>query len=274
MEPHGKAAERVVFERLRAALPSPEYPPLRQRRVARSDARGRAGQRRRGGPRGRPRGDGHPRAGGEVGRPVARRPGTLVDRRSRARTATRSNRRGTASTSSSASSRRCPTGRRGPSHAPATRSPCPTSDLASLPRGHVLLGADAPRELVLDAQASRRPSRSVAGSSAPAPTGSATGREATRSEPSASGSSTRSSPQPGRCTAWSAGGSRTTGPNCWPRAPSRSSSSTAPGGSAGWRSSDPPAAGSRCWPPRRPAGWRARAIGRSSSASTSAWRRA
>jgi hypothetical protein len=25
MEPHGKAAERVVFERLRAALPSPEY---------------------------------------------------------------------------------------------------------------------------------------------------------------------------------------------------------------------------------------------------------
>jgi hypothetical protein len=30
-------------------------------------------------------------------------------------------------------------------------------DLASLPRGHVLLGADAPRELVLDAEALETP---------------------------------------------------------------------------------------------------------------------
>jgi len=32
------------------------------------------------------------------------------------------------------------------------RRPGPDVDLASLPRGHVLLGAGAPRELVLDAE--------------------------------------------------------------------------------------------------------------------------
>ena len=38
----------------------------------------------------------------------------------------------------------------------------PDVDLASLPRGHVLLGPDAPREIVLDAEALETPERSLA----------------------------------------------------------------------------------------------------------------
>ena len=122
---------------------------------------------RRGGPRHRPPEHGHPRPRGEVRR--ARR-ATAQGAGGSARSALEQSpfeqaKRQQAPARPQAR-RRCPTGRRGPSRAPATRVAFPDVDLASLPRGHVLLGPDAPpRARPRRRRRSRRPRRSDAGSS-------------------------------------------------------------------------------------------------------------
>ena len=164
------------------------------------------------------------------------------------------------------------TGRRGPNRAPGTRSPCRTSTSRACPRGHALLGPDAPRELVLDAEALETPEairRWVEGAYA---YWVGDGVAASRSAPAGVRLLDELLAPRGRSTAWCAGTSRTTGRLLVASREQarldhdrslRRVEVVGPAGSGKSMLAAEKAAG----------GWPARATGRSSSASTSASRR-
>ena len=175
----GERAERFVEERLRAALPDEArlYANVRSRR---EDAVRGTGARRRGRHRHRPSRLRPARDRGQVGRAAPRcAAARWFIGGHRAADARRSSRPRPRSTTSSERSRHCRTGRPAATSGPATRSRFPTSTSRASPRGHVLLGPDANRDIILDADAFATPAPRAAPSSGPATAGSATAPAAT-----------------------------------------------------------------------------------------------
>ena len=156
MEPHGKAAEHVVAERLRAALPSPEF-----RLYPNAEWLG-------------PMRPGGPARDGEADLVVVHEERGILVLEVKSGTPSRDS-QGRWWIGGHQLDRDPFTQARDSKHQlvrklealpdwPPRTQPraghaiaLPDVDLASLPRGHVLLGADAPRELVLDAEALETP---------------------------------------------------------------------------------------------------------------------
>ena len=272
----GEEAEARVAERLRAALPEPEFHVY-------TNVRWTGPVRARG-----PARDGeadaviaHPEHGVLVlevksGTAVPGPGRALVPRARSPSTGRPSSRPRTASTSWSTSSVDLPDWPPDLDPLAGHAVAFPDVDLASLPRGHALLGLDAPTDLVLDATALEIGEGSAAGSMASPRSGPATARAADgRWARRASRSSTSCCARPSSLHRLVRGRieddraelvAREPGAVAHPRT-SRSRSGAR-------RSSVRPAAASRCWPPRRRGGSPPRATGRCSCASTSASRRA
>ena len=155
-ESHGKAAERVVVERLRAALPSPEF-----RLYPNAEWLG-------------PMRDGGPARDGEADLVIVNEENGLLVLEVKSGAPSRDSQgrwwigghelsRDPFKQASDSKHQLVRKLQALPDWPPRTEPRAghaialPDVDLASLPRGHILLGADAPRELVLDAQALETP---------------------------------------------------------------------------------------------------------------------
>ena len=156
MEPHGKAAEHVVAERLRAALPSPEF-----RLYPNAEWLG-------------PMREGGPARDGEADLVVVHEEHGILVLEVKSGTPSRDSQgrwwigghqldRDPFDQARDSKHQLVRKLEALPDWPPRTQPHAghaialPDVDLASLPRGHVLLGADAPRELVLDAEALETP---------------------------------------------------------------------------------------------------------------------
>jgi len=156
VEPHGKAAERVIVERVRAALPSPEF-----HLYPNAEWLG-------------PMRDGGPARDGEADLVIVNEENGLLVLEVKSGTPSRDTQgrwwiggheldRDPFSQARDSKHQLVRKLQDLPGWPPRTEPRAghaialPDVDLASLPRGHVLLGADAPRELVLDAEALETP---------------------------------------------------------------------------------------------------------------------
>ena len=269
----GEQAERLVEERIRAALPD-GVRCLRERPLRRADAPRRPGARRRGGPRRRPPGARPPRHRDQVRRAAPRRAaGWFIGEHQLEPQPVRAG-RGRQARPRRRDRRRPRRSRPTAGRAPATPSPSRTRTSRACRAATSSWARTPTREIILDAAALATPR-----SHAPGPRaglGLVDRRRLARPPADARAArraSTSSSPPRSPSTASSTATSTTAGSaSSRPRTPSGSSStSIAP--SAASRSSGPPGA-ARAWSPsRRPAASPARAGGPCSCASTSRSRR-